>query len=217
MRRSALAVAVALVLGQTCPGRVRADIMQYESLDQAVAGADLVVRGEVVELISQKLKNGIVWTRIKVKVAETIKGEKFDEVRFLIRESPLEPRPATWRNLRDEMLFCLNSLGGRVPEESPLIGDFVLRDGNLPWAIVLTGAPGTGPIYSLKFEELKKPEQILAAARAAAKDRGGKKGAMLEWILDGPRILRPHTVLYPDTERVRAAAKTHRIKLHGAN
>ncbi len=217
MRRSALAFTVAFVLVQTFPGRVRADIMQYESLDRGVTGADLVVRGAVVELISQKLKNGIVWTRVKVKVAETIKGEKADEVRFLVRESPLEPRPATWHNLRDEMLFCLNSLGGKVPEESPLIGDFVLRDGNLPWAIVLTGAPGTGPIYSLNFEELKKPEQILSAARAAAKDRGGKKGAMLEWIVDGPRILRPHAILYPDTERVRDAAKTHRMKLQGGN
>jgi hypothetical protein len=110
MFRFVLTAAIVLVLSQVLAGRAAADILQYESLDLAVARADLVVRGEVVELTSKKLDNGIVWNRVAIKVAETLKGEKVKEVSFLVRESPLEPAPDAWRNMRDELLFCLNTL-----------------------------------------------------------------------------------------------------------
>ena len=204
-----LTAAIALVLTQTLPARAAVDIMQYESLDLAVAKADLVVRGEVIEVTSKKLDNGIVWSRVTVKVAEIVKGEKVKEVTFLVRESPLEPRPDTWRNMRDELLFCLNTVGGKEPEESPLRGDFVLRDGNVSWAILLNGAPGKSPVYGPDFKRLTAPKEILAAARGAAK--AGKPGAMLGFVDD--RLLRPCEVLYPDSEQVRAAAKKQGLDL----
>jgi hypothetical protein len=177
-----------------------------------VARADLVVRGEVVELTSKKLDNGIVWSRVTVKVAETVKGEKAEEVTFLVRESPAEPRPAAWRNMRDEVLFCLSALGGKVPEESPLRGEYALRDGNVSWAVVLSGSTGTGPVYGPDFEPLTDPKRLLAAARAAAGARAAGPEAVLGWV-SADRLSLPHEVLYPDTERVRDAAKRRGFKL----
>ena len=50
MPRVALFAALAAVIVPLFAGRASADIIQYESLDLAVASADLVVRGEVVAI-----------------------------------------------------------------------------------------------------------------------------------------------------------------------
>ncbi|HEV3257460.1 MAG TPA: hypothetical protein VG013_11305 [Gemmataceae bacterium] len=211
MDRFALIAAVAVGLVQAIPGRASADIIQYESLDLAVVNAALVIRGEVVEIASQKGENGVVWNRVTVKVAETIKGEKLKEVSFLVREAPLEPQGTTWRNLRDEMFFCLNAQ--KVPE-GPFRVDYCLRGNWFFWAIPLTGTPGTRlPIYSIDFKGLTDPKEILAAARAAADAPTGKAKSMLEWIVQGPDTVIPHAVLYPNSERVRAAAQKRQVDL----
>ena len=207
MRRAALAAT--LLLSSAFAGRAAADIMQYESLDLAVARADLVVRGEVVELTSKKLENGIVWSRVTVKVAETIKGDKVKEVTFLVRSSPFELRRAAWASMTEELLVCLNTFGGKMPEESPLKGDYFLRDGNVSWAVALSGTAGPRPVYGPDFKELTDPKETLAAARAAAGLKAGK--AELGWI-DESR-LRPCEVLYPDTAKVRGAATKAGLKL----
>jgi hypothetical protein len=211
MSRFALIAAVASAAVQGFTGRAAADIIQYESLDLAVASADLVIRGEVVAIDSRKGEHGVVWNRLTVKVAETIKGEKLKEVSFLVREDPLAPQGAGWRNLRDEMFFCLNAL--KIPE-GPFRVDYFVRGGWFFWAVPLTGTPGTRlPIYSIDFKALTDPKEILAAARAAAEAPAGKAKSRLEWIVQGPDTLIPHAVLYPDTERVRAAAEKRRIEL----
>jgi hypothetical protein len=182
--------------------------MQYESLDLAVAKADLVVRGEVVELTSKKLDNGAVWSRVTVKVAEVLKGEKVKEASFLVRESSLEPAPDAWRNMRDELLFCLNTLNGKMPE-SPLEADFVLRQGNVAWAINLNGTPSKRPVYGQDFKALAGAKEILATAKAAAKAE--KPGGVLGFVDE--RLIIPCEVLYPDSEQIRTAAKKEGFKL----
>jgi hypothetical protein len=211
MYRFAVIAAIGIGIVHAIPGRGIADIIQYESLDLAVASADLVIRGRVAKIVSQKGENGVVWNRITVKVAETIKGEKLKEVTFLVREAPLEPQGTTWRNLRDELLFCLNGL---KVAEGPFRVDYVLRGGWIAWALPLTGAPGTRlPVYSINFKSLTGPKEILAAARAAAEAPAGKAKSRLEWIVQGPATLKPHAVLYPDSERVRKAARKRQIDL----
>jgi hypothetical protein len=206
-----LIVVVAGALIQAVPGRAAADIIQYESLDQAVAGADLVIRGEVVEIVSQKGENGVIWNRVTVKVAETLKGEKLKEVSFVVREAPFESHGTTWRNFQDELLFCLNSL---KDPEGPFRVDYSLRGGWMFWAIPLTGSPGTRlPIYSIDFKSLSDAKEILGAARAAAEAPVGKAKSKLEWIVQSPKTLMPHAVLYPDSERVRAAARKRQVDL----
>jgi hypothetical protein len=210
MSRFALIAALATVAVALLTGRASADIIQYESLDLAVASADLVIRGEVVAIDTRKGDNGIVWNQLTVQVTETIKGEKLKEVRFLVREDPFAARGAGWRNLRDELLFCLNAL--KTPE-GPFRVDYFLRGGWFFWAVPLTGAPGARlPIYSTDFRGLTDPKEILAAARAAA-DPAGKAKSRLEWIVQGPGILMPHAVLYPDSERVREAAQKRKVRL----
>jgi hypothetical protein len=213
MFRFVLIAAVTLVLVQFVSGRASADIIQYESLDLVVASADLVVRGEVIEVVSKKGDHdGVVWNRVTVKVAETIKGEKFKEVIFLVHETPFETQGAAWRNLRDDMLFCLDAL---KPAKGPFQVDYFLRSGWNTWAIPLTGAPGTKlPIYSIDFKSLTASKEILAAARAAAEAPGGKAKSKLEWIVQCSETpFLPHAVLYPDSERVRDAARNRKVDL----
>jgi hypothetical protein len=209
MFRFVLIAAVAVVLVQFVPGRASADIIQGESLDLAVMSADLVVRGKVIEIVTNEADHlGIVWNRVTFKVAETIMGHKFKEVIFLVRKVPFDSGDTAWRNQRDEMLLCLEALDSPVGPFGRI--DFVLRGG----AVALNGKAGSGtPIYSLDFKALTDPKEILTAARAAAEDRFHKPRKVLEWIVQGPEILWPHSVLYPDTERVRAAAKQRRIDL----
>jgi hypothetical protein len=196
MSRFALIATVAVVLVQTVPDRASADIIQYESLDQAVMGSDLVIRGEVIEIVSKKGENGVVWNQVTIRVTETIKGEKFKELKFIVREAPFEPWGTAWRNLRDEMLLCLNAAGSNRGGFDK--ADFVLRGGWISWAVLLTGAPGTTlPIYSIDFKSLTDSKEILTAARAAAAAPAGKAKSMLEWIVQGPDTLMPHAVLYP--------------------
>jgi hypothetical protein len=211
MSRVAFIAALATVAVPLLTGRASADIIQYESLDLAVASADLVIRGEVVAIDTRKGDNGVVWNRLTVKVTETIKGEKLEKVSFLIREAPFANWRAAWRNLQDEMFFCLNSV--KKPE-GPFQLDYSVRGYWFFWAVPLTGAPGTRlPIYSIDFKALTDPKEILAAARAAVEAAAGKAKSRLEWIVQGPDTLIPHAVLYPDSEQVRAAAKGRRIEL----
>jgi hypothetical protein len=211
MPRVAFIAALVTVAIPLFAGRASADIIQYESLDLAVASADLVIRGEVVAIDTRKGDNGVVWNRLTVKVTDTIKGEKLKEVSFLVREDPFAARGTGWRNLRDEMFFCLDAL---KVSEGPFRVDYSLRGGWLFWAIPLAGAPGTSlPIYSTDFKALTDPKEILAAAQAAAQAPAGKAKSRLEWIVQGSDVLRPHAVLYPDSERVREAARKRKVEL----
>jgi hypothetical protein len=211
MSRTAFIAALAVVAVPPLAGRAAADITQYESLDLAVANADLVIRGEVVAIDTRKDDDGVVWNRLTVKVAETIKGEKFGTVGFLFREDPWANRGTAWRNLHDEMFFCLDAVKNPA---GPLRVGYSLRDRNLLWAFPLTGAPGTRlPIYSTDFKSLTDAGAILAAARAAAKAPVGEAKSRLEWIVQGRDVLVPHAVLYPDSEPVREAAAKRGIVL----
>jgi hypothetical protein len=211
MSRIAFVATVAAVAVPLVAGRASADIIQYESLDLAVASADLVIRGEVVAIDTRKGDNGVVWNRLTVKVTETIKGEKLKEVSFLVREDPFTNRGVGWRNLQDEMLNCLDALKFRG---GPFRADYSLRAGWFFWAIPLTGAPGTRlPIYSTDFTALTDPKEILAAAREAAKAPAGKAKSLLEWIVQGPEVLWPHAVLYPYSDRVHEAARKRKVEL----
>jgi hypothetical protein len=207
MVRSVLIATFAVLLVQAVPGRALADLMQCESLDLAVMDSALVIRGQVIEIVSKKGEN-VVWNQVTVRVTETIKGEKFKEVKFLVREGPFEPRGTAWRNMQDEMLLCLNAADSNRGGFDKT--DFVLRGDS----ILLNGAPGRkAAVYSLHVKALTDRKEILAAARAAVEDRARKPGAKLERIVQSSDVEWPLGVLYPDSERVRAAAKKLGVEL----
>jgi hypothetical protein len=215
MFRSFLIAAAAAVLVQAFPGRASADVIQYESLDLAVINSDLVVRAEVIEIASKKADDGFVWNQVTIRVNETIKGKKFKEVKFLVQtvqEITVETPGTPWLNRRDELLLCLNPAGSNRGGFEK--ADFVLHHNNFSWAVLLNGKPRNSlPIYSLDFKALTDPKEILAAARGAAEDRASKPGAKLLWGVPRRDEFRPHDVIFPDSERVRAAAKKHSVEL----
>lgn len=212
MRRSLLTV-VAVVLIYSLPDRVSADIIQYESLDLAVMNSDLVVRAQVIAIANKKGDDGFVWNQVTVRVKETIKGKKLKEVQFLVltvQEITVETPGTPWLNRRNELLLCLNPAGSNRGGFDK--ADFVLHDNNFSWAVLLNGQPGNSlPIYSLDFKALTDPQAILTAARAAAAEQAAKPGAKLLWTVQGREVLRPHDVFFPDSQRVRAAAKKHNV------
>jgi hypothetical protein len=99
--------------------------------------------------------------------------------------------------------------------EAPFQTKYVLR--NTSPKVVLSGAPQPDqPVFSLDFKSLTDPKEILKAARAAVGDKARKPGARLEWIVQGALLQgpeRPYEVIYPDSERVRSAAKKQNVKL----
>jgi hypothetical protein len=128
----------------------------------------------------------------------------------VVREAPFEAPGTGWRNWRDEVFFCLNA--ANVPQ-GPFPVGYALRGGWLFWAIPLSGKPATRlPVYGAEFRPLTDPKDILAAARSAAADRGIRAKASLEWVVQDPPLL-PHAVLFPDSDRLRGAAKARRVEL----
>lgn len=214
MFRPTIIAIIAGFLMHAATGRVSADILQHESLDLAVANSDLVVRGEVVDLVTRDGEMGTVFNQVTLRVTETVKGEKLKEVKFLVTEYLWGPKGGAWRNKKEEILVCLSA------QKAPAGGfrvDFELRAATwMHWAVPMSGVVKMGlPVYSVQFKALTDPKAILQAAHAAAADKHVKKGATGGWVPpDGPELsLRAHMVLYPMSDRVGEAAKRHGIKL----
>jgi hypothetical protein len=213
MSRFILTAAITVIVAITGAGRAAADIAQHESLDLAVARSDLVVLGEVAELTSKEIGDGTVWTRVTIKVAEVIKGEKVKEVTILVWEVAPGAASAPWRTKRAELLLCLNRSVGRVPAQSPLQADYMIRSGNETWAINLSVPRIEGPYFGLKFQQFTDPNHLREAARQATRADAAKPGARLAFMPDEPPVHFPREFLYPDTPQVRAAARQLGITL----
>ena len=80
-----------------------------ESLELAIADADLVVRGAVSEIDRVKDKKNVIWTTATVKVAETIKGEKVAEVKFIAGHTSRFANDRLYEigKEKGEVIFCL--------------------------------------------------------------------------------------------------------------
>jgi hypothetical protein len=130
---------------------------------------------------------GVVWNRLTVQVTETIKGEKLKEVSFLVREDPFTNPGTGWRNLRDEMLFCLNAL--KHPE-GPFRVDYALRGGWFFWAVPLAG--GTGDAAADLQHGLQGPDRPEGDPGRGAGGGGGpgRQGEVPAGV-DRARLRRP--------------------------
>jgi hypothetical protein len=205
------AVAVVLTLATTTANRATADIWQVASVDLAVAEADVVVRGGVVEITCKKI-DGVVWSRVTVKVKETIKGKKAETLTFLDYEEPLRRRRTEpWKDMRADMLFVLVEFSPRAMPLAPFREDHILRAVNLnEWAIDVGPGPLKGAYYDATFKRITDPEKLLEAARNAATFERPKK--RLGYV--DKASWRAIEIMYPDNPQIRAAATKMKISLN---
>ena len=71
--------ALALALG-IASGEAEATTLSQLSVDQMTDAADLVVRGTVTEIWTDKDEHGYIWTRAQLEVTEVLKGEPSSEL-----------------------------------------------------------------------------------------------------------------------------------------
>ena len=67
-----LSAAIAIGFASVIPGHAVADLIQYESLDLAVASSDLVVRGEITEIVTKMDGDKVSGFDAKLKDGTTV-------------------------------------------------------------------------------------------------------------------------------------------------
>src|SRR5262245_24543070 len=90
-----------------CPAGARAEVIVGESLEWMIADSERVVRGTVVGVDSTPGQGAVVWDRVTFRVEETLKGDRADEVTFLVRRLGDENVLLNWRTDRVEVLVGL--------------------------------------------------------------------------------------------------------------
>jgi hypothetical protein len=178
------------------------------SIEWDVAEADVVFRGEIIEL--EELGSG-EWVRAKLRVKERIKGDVADEFTYLICEGGgvlIEPG-AGGRRVGQEMLACLKSLAGvghmggadMVPPPTG-VATMVLRRG---YRLTLHEGESVWGL-SGDLRELTKPDEILAVARGAAAGVRGEEPEALFWPQDGVPLAKRMRVIVPVSAATEAKA-----------
>ena len=155
------------------PHQVVAKDVHYDSIELITADSDVMVRGTIVEI--GRLEDGdyFHWFKLVVRVTETLKGPKADELSTVLdsMKVSLDPKYDLWLKGKTELLFSLRYRPGdhsRCP--------FVLRPNHGRSIIELNGdGPG---VVTMDFQVLTARGDILKAVRdgvAAAPDGGEKK------------------------------------------
>ncbi len=146
-----------------------------ESIELIVADSDVVVRGTIERVTVTKGPGDVVYETATAKVAEVLKGDPAEQVAFFVRHLAHEDVPSKWKEQNVELILCLVR-SERYKGDDPRYQGCPLalrhRWGK-PSAFHLDGKAKVGA-FTIGFEELTRRDEILAAARAAAKVVAGK-------------------------------------------
>ena len=180
------------LLATTCLAEINGD----ESIDLIIADSDTVVRGRVIAVVRDTGKGSVIYETAKVKVTETLKGPKRDEIILLTRHTGRENIPSQWREEGVEMLFCVVK-GERYKDNDKRYAESEwtvrYRWGRLS-AFRLNDKPERG-VFTTDFKVLTKADDIMKAARQAASASTRKK-KLLEHRVDVPGATEAHKKLY---------------------
>ncbi len=152
-----------------------------ESIEWMVADSDLIVRGTISQVVEEKGPYSVVWEKSTVKVHETLKGRKQQEITFIFRNVAYPHCPSNWKKEGAELLLFLVNSRRYVSldpgyEKVPLA---LRRFGARSCAVRLDGkAEGDryARIFTKNFKVLWSREAILKATRAAAVEDTKYKG-----------------------------------------
>jgi hypothetical protein len=159
-----------------------------DSLEWLVASADVVVRASVAEVLREPSADDDQrdWATVTLKVHETLKGDAMT-VTFSERKLTFDKRYEGWREANSEQLwlFVRNEKFDETAKTEDRGPDqrFPLRMRDWGWSLVRLGPPdpvekdvksSPPPVFTLGLQVIEKPPEILAAARAAAKQSPGR-------------------------------------------
>jgi hypothetical protein len=169
-----------LALGCICAGlgwfasSAGAGVRIVETLEWVIADSDQVVRGTLAEVKRVRDKNNLIWATVTVKVADTFKGEKKDELKFMASYKTQFPseRLVEFERNQTEALICL--------VKSQRYKDMGEDFGQAPWALRLAEgevnhtlvdvSANTGAfVITMDGQLLNRRDPILQAAAAAGK------------------------------------------------
>lgn len=104
-----LFIAISLSICLVAPSWARAATALVESLEWAVVSSDLVIRGTITEVERVRDKQEVIWSTVTVKVADTLKGEKAEQVKFVAGHKSrfASDQLTELRENKAEALFCL--------------------------------------------------------------------------------------------------------------
>lgn len=171
----------ALLLGRPVPGAAAA--LLVESLDWVVADADLVIRGSITDFDRVRDKDEVIWATATVKVAETLKGEKKDEIKFIASHKSrfASDRLANLAKEKADILLCLVKSERYKAKAADYAGQpwaLRLAEGEIDHTVVdLSGQSGSFAV-ALDGQVLTKKDDILKVAAVAAAAKESKQGRL---------------------------------------
>ncbi|MBL8794634.1 MAG: hypothetical protein JNM56_12075 [Planctomycetia bacterium] len=188
-----------------------------ETLDWAIADADLVVRGTLADFDRVRDKNELIWSTATVKVADTYKGGKQDEVKIIAAHKSrfASDKLSELAKEKKEVLLCLvksERYKARGADYTTQPWALRVSEGEIDHAAVdLSGDSGAFAIV-LDGRVLARKDDILKAAAAAGKEaktptqgrvRAPSSAEVVKKLSDGG----PAWLLTPLDGRLEEAAK----------
>ncbi len=169
MRSVALAIGLMAAVGTGSPARGQPLVDHVESVEWMAVDSSVVVRGAIVALRIDPDGNGNVWHAVTFQVDETLKGPHRPMHRFVVWGNLAEKEIPRWKEAGRPVLAFLDesrflvARGQRPYARFPLAPRTGQRKGSL---IELDAAAGT-PTYSLDLRPIRRPEEVLRAAKDA--------------------------------------------------
>jgi hypothetical protein len=157
-----------------------------ESLEWTINDSDLVVRGTLTEVKRVMDKKEIIWSTITVKVTDTYKGEKKDELKVMAahKNRRLSDQLAALANDKPEVILCLvksdrYKAKGADYTEAPWA--VRLHEGEIDHAVIDLSDKSNALVVSMDSRLLGRDDivKVAQAAGAAAAPTVNKPGRLL--------------------------------------
>jgi hypothetical protein len=145
-----------------------------ETLDWVIADADLVVRGTLTDFDRVRDKNELIWSTATIKVADTYKGEKKDEIKMIAAHKSrfASDKLSDLAKEKKEVLLCLVKSERYKAKSADYVGQpWALRisEGEIDHAAVELSGDSGAFVIVMDARVLARKDDILKAAAAAGK------------------------------------------------
>jgi hypothetical protein len=151
--------------------------LTHRSLDAKVAQADLIVRAKVDNVVRGKVSEQRVWLDVTLKVEEALKGIAPEQLTVGLETLKGDERWEQFAEAGQEQLWFLmdskRPIPGEDPEDAPILTKHAYKPIDY-WFRIRLGpevADETSfsrpppPLFTMDFEVLTKPEEVVAATR----------------------------------------------------
>src|SRR5688572_7545834 len=157
--------AVIVLLALASPAR--AEINVADSIEWQTIDSDVVVHGFVAAVVKHTRPSGY-WWELTIQINESIKGGVKKSLRVGMR-ALMSDEPEQWRKNKTDLVLFLVPGKDRVEDHEDFgRHDYALRRDSSVFVL------GTHKAYTVTYDALTKPTDVLAAIRGAAKSSATK-------------------------------------------